>query len=497
MGQPRGVLSGRIIFTSGGHGWNWSGSAWTLDRPLLLDMNEDTGNVDQMTMFAYHCFNAGATVVPFRPVGNQTNQVVLDNDDPGVIWSGLWADSSSTVFFGSPGDVAYRFASGAAVESATATYTPNIPAAGFYPVYAWALAGGNRTNQLYRINHTGGQSQVRVPHHMVGGGWVYLGTYYFAVGSHPASGAVVISNETGGPDGVGAIIADAIRFGNGMGDVNPGSGVSTYPREDECSRMWILRGLGQGQSTSPYDNGNVSAPPRMAAEMNREGAGNIYKRVYVGFHSNASSGSARGVTALYNDPNRYPTTVETNSATPNQFRFAQILGTEVQSDMLSLTAPPLEIPWYSRGSGITYASPDFAYGEINNNRSNGEFDSTIVEVAFHDNANDARLLRDPKARNWVARSVVHGLIRYFNEFDGLPLNFPPEPPGNVRAQAAASLGAVTVSWSVPVAQAGSGAPTGYVVYASSDGCGFGNALVLTGGGSTSVTLTNLALDTAH
>ena len=45
-------------------------------------MNEDTGNVDQMTMFVYQCFNAGATVVPMRPVGNQTNEVVLDNVDP-------------------------------------------------------------------------------------------------------------------------------------------------------------------------------------------------------------------------------------------------------------------------------------------------------------------------------------------------------------------------------------------------------------------------------
>ena len=47
-------------------------------------------------------------------------------------------------------------------ETATATYTPTIPAAGFYPVYTWALSSSNRTNQLYRINHTGGQSLVRV-----------------------------------------------------------------------------------------------------------------------------------------------------------------------------------------------------------------------------------------------------------------------------------------------------------------------------------------------
>ena len=68
--QPSGVLSGRVVFMSGGHGWNWSGTSWALDRPSLAGMNEDTGNVDQMTMFAYQCFNAGATVVPMRPVGH-------------------------------------------------------------------------------------------------------------------------------------------------------------------------------------------------------------------------------------------------------------------------------------------------------------------------------------------------------------------------------------------------------------------------------------------
>lgn len=252
IGQPSGVLSDRIIFMSGGHGWTASGSSWSLQRGVLLEMNEDYGNVDQMNFFAAYCFNAGATVVPMRPLGNQTNEVVLDNDDAGVTFAGAWNNSSSTIFYGSAGDVPYRFASLAATETATATYVPSLPAAGFYPVYTWVRHGTDRTSQLYRIRHTGGESLVRVPHHMVGNGWVYLGMYYFNAGSNPASGAVVISNLQPSPNVGSVIIADAIRFGNGMGTFDRGFGRSTYPSEEECSRYWVQRGLGQGQAATLY-----------------------------------------------------------------------------------------------------------------------------------------------------------------------------------------------------------------------------------------------------
>ncbi len=497
--QPAGALSGRIIFTSAGHGWVWMGSGWGLGRPVLNSMNEDYGNLDQMTMFVFYCFNAGATVVPMRPVGYQTNEVVLDNTSPAVTWNGTWADSSSTVYYGAPGAVPYRFATLDTNETATATYTPTIPTAGFYPVYTWVLSGANRGNQLYRINHTGGQSLVRVPHDMVGNGWVYLGTYYFNAGSNSLTGAVIVSNAAeGSPDGKVAI-ADAIRFGNGMGDVDRGGGVSGYPREDECSRYWVQRSLGQGQSSTIYDNptlsddnDNVGAPIRMAVEMNREAVANMYHRLYVGFHSNA--GGSRGVLGLYNNP-ALSTNVAPNSNTPNQYRLAQLLGTEVNNDLVGIGVPPLEVAWLNRGANITYARSDYAFGEINNNTIQNEFDAGMVEVAFHDDPMDARLMRDPKARNWVARASYQAVVRYMNQFDGVPLNFLPEPPLNVRASAANS--AVTLSWAAPVAQGGSGAPTGYVVYSSRDGYGFGSPVSATDGTTTSLLLTNLTTGTDY
>jgi hypothetical protein len=62
--QPAGALSGRIVYAGARHGWVYDPSYWRLMRPVLAGMNEDSGNLDQMTLFAFYCFNAGATVVP-------------------------------------------------------------------------------------------------------------------------------------------------------------------------------------------------------------------------------------------------------------------------------------------------------------------------------------------------------------------------------------------------------------------------------------------------
>ena len=481
--QCAGSLSGRIVFTCAGHGWAWNGEHWTTGRGVGLEMNEDYGNLDQMNFFVPYAFNAGATVVAFRPIGCQTNEVVLDNDSHGVKFSGKWFNSRSSIFFGRAGAVPYRFALLDKTESATASYTPRIPAAGFYPVYTWVRHGPDRTSQLYRILHTGGQTLVRVPHHMVGSGWVYLGTYYLEAGSDRKRGSVIVSNLQPSP-GFGAVaVADAIRFGNGMGDTVPvpGASVSTYPREEEASWYWVLKSLGQGQTnvlsarSSDQGTANVSAPPRMARAMNRPSEGNNFKRVYLGFHSNAGGG--RGAIGLWNNPKLFPGT-----DTPHQERLTALVGAEVTTTLGGMTVPPLELPWFKR-STVTYARNDYAFGEINNRSIQGEFDATILEVAFHDSKDDAKLLRDPMVRDIVARCGYRALVRYMNEFDGVPLQFLPEPPRNLRATSTPE--GVSVAWDEP-ADTGASPIENYLVSRSENGYGFGNP-VRVPGNQTSVT----------
>src|SRR5690606_17778194 len=142
-------------------------------------------------------------------------------------------------------------------------------------------------------------------HRLVGNGWVYLGSYVFRAGS---GGYVEVTNKARNAADVtsgSVVIADAIRFGNGMGDVNRGGGISGRPREEESSRYWVERALA-AEVAPIFDafpdrndqSNNVGSAPRYAAHMNRETAGSFFDRVFMSFHSNAVGG--RGVMGLYN-----------------------------------------------------------------------------------------------------------------------------------------------------------------------------------------------------
>jgi N-acetylmuramoyl-L-alanine amidase len=495
--QPTGALTGKIVFVSPGHGFQYTSGAWRTDRGESNNMVEDFGNQDQGTAFADYLFRAGATVVPMRPIGHQTNEVVLDNDMAQVTYTGSWSNSTGSRYYdedyGAVADpVHYRFASAAATESATATYTPSIPSAGFYPVYAWASAGANRTLQTYKINHTGGETDVKIDHSMVGNGWIYLGTYHFNAGSSSSLGSVVISNEAAAGK---AVIADAIRFGNGMGDVPDGANgageaggtISGRSREDENSLMWDIRSVGLGVDTTTFfsvtgTDPNVSAPARLAEEM-YQNANTFGTGLYIAIHSNAGGG--RGARGLI--------TTETNP-TPNQTALAGYIGAQINGDMQQLNGV-FDADWVSSTSN-TFTG---AFGEINDDdfkNSSGvvEMDASLAEVAFHDNASDAAIMADPKGRDQIARSLYQAALQYFDSFGGLnaPLSLPTAPI-NVRAISGAS-GQVTVSWAAgPTTPSGvnNDAANGFRVYVSTDGLGFDGGTFVNGGGSTSTTLSGL------
>lgn len=502
--QPTGPLSGVVVYTSGGHGFgaNEALTAWVPERPLLYAVNEDMGNIDQLNYFAESAWKAGATVVPFRPVGYQTNEVVLDNMDTNVTargqvtFGGTWFNSVNSVFYGKSGDaVSYRYAAVNSSETtAWATYRPNLPAAGDYPVYAWALQSSNRTNQLYRVYHSGGVTDVRVDHSAVGCGWVWLGTYHFPKGTN---GCVNISNYVpGGQEGFN-VIADAIRFGNGMGSTARGAaGVSGFESELESSRFWVIKSIGQGIPGTLYDmagyddrNDNIGQPARMADLMCRTNDRPRWRRVYVGFHSNAGGGAgARGSIGLYD------TRIQANypSIYAAQTNLAAALARQCNEDMRAGVTAGTIPSWSSRTSYL-YGS---TYGELYNSFNVNVFqkmDTTINEVAFHDNEADCVVLKTPAGREWLARSTTRGLIKHLSTYyaSGIVNTNAPDRPIKLKAVNSAA-GAITVSWAMPTRTAASGGvPQGYIIYTSTDGRGFGNPVTVSGGAATSKTISNL------
>lgn len=482
--QPHGALSGKIVYTHGGHGItaaNQRDGAWTFQRGPRHEMIEDLGNIDQMAFLVDYLFRAGATVAPLRPVGYQTNEVVLDNDDTGVTFEGDWSNGAGSVYFGSAGKAPYRQAATSKKETAHARFTPNFPEAGFYPVYAWTSSGGDRaTDQLYRVKHAGGITEVTVNHRRVGNGLVYLGTHYFEAGTN---GYVDISNRSESDGSV--VVADMIRFGNGKGDISRGpAGISKWGRQDESGLYWVKwhvdRSHGVAESDyreTDYDReAAITFSPRYAAYINREADGRLQDRVFVSFHSNAGGkGVARGTLGLFNG-NNDPTT-----ATPNQFLLAKTLGKEVNDDMVAQNGT-LEHDWFDRGDQVTLDRDDIEFREINNHYINNEFDATIVEVAFHDNKEDAELMRTPQVRDGVARATYKGLIKYFRTVDGnkTAATVLPPPVTGVRAESK-EAGSVTISWVPPKDDAHTGdAATMYRVYASTNGYGFDGGTNVTG-----------------
>ena len=118
----------------------------------------------------------------------------------------------------------YHWASASATETATAGWNFTITEEGRYPVYVRWTAGNDRsTDALYRVQHAGGTTEVRVdqnqhqytnPYDNVtetvdqGARWVYLGEFEFT----PSSGATIeLSNQTAN----GSAIRSRIRLANG------------------------------------------------------------------------------------------------------------------------------------------------------------------------------------------------------------------------------------------------------------------------------------------
>jgi hypothetical protein len=494
--QPAGGLSGKIVYIHGGHGYtaeNLGSGDWIFQRGKTHGVIEDLGNQEQMTHLAGYLFRAGATIVPLRPVGHQKNELIVDNVSDNVTFKGDWSNSTANVYFGNAGDVPYRYALTSPAETAFARYQPKFPQAGFYPVYAWTSHGDNRaSDQLYRVRHSGGITEVKVNHRRVGNGLVYLGTYYFEAGTN---GYVDISNRSGESDR--AVIADMIRFGNGMGDIDCGGGVSGRPREDEAGLYWVKWHVDRSQgipeseyrATNSDRDATVSLSPRYAAYMNREQDGGLPDRVFVSFHSNASgskTATARGTMALYNGNNDPATT------TPNQFLLADTLGRKVNDDMVAQKGV-FKHDWFDRTT-VTLDRGDIEFGEINNLYVKNEFDATIVEVAFHDNREDARLLRDPKVRDALARATYQGIVNYFRAVDGnaTPVTKLPTIVTRVRAKPN-DKGGVTLTWQAPHANSFVGdAATGYRIYASLDRNGFDGGTYVPGGDTTTATLDGYA-----
>jgi len=471
QGQPSGELSGKSIFVSPGHGWYYSSTLgrWATQRGNTYNVVEDLSNAEAVDTYLLHyLWNAGAGVYNCRERDMNTNLVIVDNDGAGYSESGTWETISSSGYGGS-----YRRAVTSSTETATATFTPTIPEAGYYHVYVWYPGFSTNANDVkITVNHTGGETVWTQNMELDGHTFKHIGPYYFKAGNNPASGSVTISNLSG--ETANYVIADAVRFGGGIGNETPFSEPypSDWPRYEESG---YLHANYMGCPAATCGSSTVNAMPKYAAWENEGWEDSIY----ISWHSNAAGTPDTGTgtssfaytSGDWDDP---------FSGVPG----GDLLRNFVHNELINDIRAGYNSSWVNRGTHTAN------FGEINPS-NNSEMPAALFEMAFHDTASDALALKNPYFRQIVARAMYQGIVKYFADRDGQSTYYLlPEPPTSLLVRNNGS-GGIALSWNSPPSNTGDNflgdAATGYKVYKSNDGYGFGNGVALSGVNNTSYT----------
>jgi len=146
-------------------------------------------------------------------IGSDPNgPIIIDNVDSEFTTTGSWStDNAVLQKYGTN----YRFTSTATTPTASAKFTPSIPQAGSYKLYAWwTLKNQMLTSVEYQIQHSGGTSTIYKNQQINGGRWNLLGEYNLSVGT---SNYISVSNV--GATG-NTVVADAVKFESATTDVS-------------------------------------------------------------------------------------------------------------------------------------------------------------------------------------------------------------------------------------------------------------------------------------
>jgi N-acetylmuramoyl-L-alanine amidase len=484
-----GALNNVAVVLNPGHGWVDDGSRWRVQRSKLWDNLEDFGNAETfMHYLAPALLNAGARVQPVRELDAQTNMVIVDNGmgSPQYVETGSWSTSTANGFVMRTGASwngtltnpwgnanATRFvATVNGTPTATATYTVNVPATGFYNVYISWSSGTNRTSSAHwQVRHSGGNTSFRVNQQRDGATWFLLGNFHFVAGSPENQRQIVALNDsTAG----GLLTVDAVRIGGGMGDVaRRANGISGRARwsEEACNYLqftgMLASTLMSGDNTSGLNDEQLgwgNRPQFANWEQARDNEGTA--TVYLGWHTNAFNGGCSGGTEQNGTARGSGVFRDTDArAIPRTVALATAMNTAYVNAMRRIYNLPT---WQDRG--ITASS---GYGE-SSQPNLGNVAGVFFEALFHDNQADTQIYLDPKMRETAARAMVQGLI----SFNGGTV-FPPETPVRPRVTHLGN-GQARIEWEPGPVRTdtmpfGSAATT-YRVYFTQNGYGFDNGV---------------------
>jgi len=470
--QPQGALSGKTIYVSAGHGWEWNSykGQWKTQRPPYPSTSyagpiiEDHNNAEAVNQYLLHyLWNAGAQVWPVRERDMNGEEAIVDDDE--ASYSGGWTDVPSGYRGGS------RVASTVTgPATATATWRASLPADGRYAVYVWFASGGDRPpDARYVVHHAGGKTTVQVSQQHHGYTWHYIGTYGFLAG---AEARVTLTNQSS--QAGKTVAADAVRFGGGTFDSL--SGIDTIASSPPYRPWWEVASYYYTQKMGmPAAYGDVTGRPVYARW---EHAGTGEDAVYVSWHTNGATGYAQWD---YSGTETYAHNGTGLSRTPGSLQLRDAIHSEVVHDIRA----GWDASWVDRGE------KQANLGELRllwDESSSTCMPGALIEIGFHDHPGDTDVLKEPTFNRLVARALYQGIVKYFNP-DGALL---PEPPTHLAVRNAGG-GKVRVSWQPAPTDAvdlGGDTATGYRVYTSTNGIGWSDGAAVSG--STDHTLEGLS-----
>lgn len=203
-GSNRSAAAPYTVYYNGGNtpvpcNQQTSGGVW--NSLGTYNFSAGTSGRVELGVVAPTGFAVMADAVRFLKVPDPPVDMIIDN--PAGTMVGTWATGTSTGKYGAD----YRYHSTNPSNTNSFTWTPTLPYAGNYTVYAWWPAGANRSNAApYTITYSGGSALVPCNQQTLGGQWNSIGTYYFASGT--GGNVTLRDNVTAGFN----VMADAVRF---------------------------------------------------------------------------------------------------------------------------------------------------------------------------------------------------------------------------------------------------------------------------------------------
>lgn len=502
VSSPHTVTSGLqgkhlSIWASHGRFYDAAKATWRWQRPNIFCTNEDLFTQTIVVPYLIPMLEkAGAVVFTPRERDWQTEEVIVDNDNPVCYQeTGRWSTASVAGFampYGNIQDNFNPFEKGT-VRQATATrnangpmaiYQPKFQKGGRYAVYvSYATLENSVDDVTYRVYHQGQHTDFKVNQQMGGGTWVYLGHFNFDQGSSEFNRVVILSQSAD----KGVITTDAVRFGGGMGNIERGGTTSGLPRCLEGSRYYAQwagapythYSVYQGQDDYKDDINARSLMTNWLAGGSPYAPTKEGKKVplclSLAIHSDAGYnpdlksiyGSLGICTTDFNDGK-----LDAGVSRSHSKDFAQSLLNQATKDIIQA---------YGKWEWRDLYDRNYSESRL------PAMPSAIFETLSHQSFPDMKMALDPNFRFTLARSIYKTILRYEAEAHGEKAVVSPLSPTRFAIRLEDN-GTATLTWSEQKDKTESSAtPASYNVYTAMGGYDYDNG-INTRGNSFSVRL---------